>query len=351
MIAPRVQCGVRRSAIVLLAIGSLARAAAADEHLSRARVELANVELEKAEASVAAGLDAGASTRAELIELYLLGGQIAASLGRDEVAVDRFRRALALDPKHELVGVAPKISAPFARAKAFYASRAPLQVEHTVVREPERAVVLRIVSDPMKMVAEARITDVRTGETIRVSGASELRVPVPGARRREVIASIHDRRGNELDAIGSKAVPIVVEATGAAQGAEPPGPGEPSPPRAARAPGRSIAGRWYVWLGAGALAGGAATYFGLGARAAERDLSALNQESEGVTFDEARAIEDRWRRDALVANISLGAAAVCGVVATILIVRDARRPARPARGALRVEPARGGATAAFSMRF
>ena len=141
----------------------------------------------------------------------MLAGQIAATLGQADEAEDRFRRALALDPDAALVDVAPKLRAPLARARKLARGDGPLVVRHLVSRLPERAVIVHVSSDPMDMVAEARITDLDTGETVRVDGGQDVRLPVPGKGRRDVVVSVHDRHGNVLETIGSRSLPIVIE--------------------------------------------------------------------------------------------------------------------------------------------
>jgi hypothetical protein len=120
------------------------------------------------------------------------------------------------------------------------------------------------------------------------------------------------------------------------------------PPRPARAP-RPLYLKWWLWGGGAALFGAAAAYFGIDAVLAQRDLEALNERSIEHTFDEAKDLERRGRRDLLFTNIGLGAAGVLAVGATILYLTEPR----PARGERRVSvaPLRGGGAIVLGGRF
>lgn len=333
--------------------------AAADPDLDRARREFANLEVERAEASLAASLASGANTRSELIDAYMLGGQIAVVLGKQSVALERFKRALALDPTRKLTGVAPKIAAPFARAQAFYKTRKPLTVEQSIVTQPERQVVLNVIADPLSMVAEARVVDAKTGHAIRVSGGTELRVPVPGIQRREVIASLHDRQGNELAVFGSAATPLVLPGTplgSAVRGADTTLAGGELSLVGTQGPQRtqrSLLARWPVWAGATAVFAGTGIYFGLRTRAAERDFDVLKRADPPPTFAAARDAGDRIDRNALLTNISFGVAAATGVVGVIMFVRGRRTAETPSAptAQLGATPVSGGALATLGLTF
>jgi hypothetical protein len=95
--------------------------------------------------------------------------------------------------------------------------------------------------------------------------------------------------------------------------------------------------------------GAAATYFGIDAVLAKRELDGLNRHSVEHTFDEAKDVEGRARRGVLFTNIGWGAAGVLAVGAGILYLTEPRA----ARGERRVAvaPVRGGGAVVLGGRF
>jgi hypothetical protein len=274
------------------------------------------------------------------VEIYLLVGQIAATVGDHARARREFSHALALQPDADLHGVSPKIARPLAAARGQLAG-GRLAARYAVASKG-RAIEMTIEHDPLAMAVEARVTDVSSGSVAEAPIKTSARVPVPGSGRVKVIASIHDRWGNTLVAFGTRDVPIVV------------GNGLLGGDAAANDDGgRSIFGRWYVWAGAAIVAGGVGTGFGLAARAAQDDLDALNRDSEAHSFNEAMALEDRWRRRTLIANISFGTAAAFATVSAVLGIRSlvTSPDEEEDQPRLSIAPTRGGATAGVSLSF
>jgi len=61
-----------------------------------------------------------------------------------------------------------------------------------------------------------------------------------------------------------------------------------------------------------------AGYFSYATYHAKQDLVALEANSQAHTFDEAKQLEDRGHRDALVANITFGVAGATAIATAIL---------------------------------
>jgi hypothetical protein len=84
---------------------------------------------------------------------------------------------------------------------------------------------------------------------------------------------------------------------------------------------------WYLATGGVAIASlGIATYFGLEARAGNRELDRINAMPEDYQFSDAVEVRDQARRDALIANIA-GGIGIASAVATAALVfwpRDRR---------------------------
>lgn len=101
--------------VVLLLLASIARADSLDE---AKRLE-AQLEFEPALAIVEKLITKGGNDRAQLVELHLFAGKLAAGLDRRDVAEDHFARVLSLAPSTKLPeGISPKILLPFDAARA-----------------------------------------------------------------------------------------------------------------------------------------------------------------------------------------------------------------------------------------
>jgi hypothetical protein len=325
---------------VLLARSSPAAAGPLDD----AKLAVEASDYLKARAALTEALASGAHGRDELAEIYRLGGVVAGALGEPKAATEAFQRALALAPKLALpAGTSPKIARPFAAAQNLAKGSAPLEIRSETAAEPPSVTVI-VAADPLAMIARVRVAVVADGrpeQTLEEPAAERVTVALPAGARLDVRIAALDPHGNRLAELGSREVPIVILGK-----APPPREGRaivkappPPPPPPPRAP-RPLYLRWWTWT-AGAVAFGAAgTYFGIDAVLAKRELDDLNRRSIEHTFDEAKAVEGRARRDVLFANIGWGAAGVLAVGAGILYLTEPR----PARGERRVTvaPAPGG---------
>jgi hypothetical protein len=119
----------------------------------------------------------------------------------------------------------------------------------------------------------------------------------------------------------------------------------------ARAPAPPLYGRWYVWGAATVVAAGGGGYFGWQARQDQDALDRLNQNSPDHDFSEADEIEQRGRRNALVANIAFGAAGVFAIAAVVSLALEPDAPASERSTALAPLPLRQGAGLSVAFTF
>ncbi|HJZ85977.1 MAG TPA: hypothetical protein VKN99_12445 [Polyangia bacterium] len=318
---------------------ALLQPTAQNPYLARARGEIERLRYDRARESLDAALQFGGNGPADVAEIYRLLGQVAATLGQREAAEGFFRHLLVLDPEAQLgAGVSPKIQAPFDAARAYTAEHGALRVRHQVHAGATPSIVLEVTADPLAMVAGARATyRTRSGSEQSIEGRGQARVELvlPGGPRIEVTLAALDAFGNRLLEIGGAGAPIVIE-----------GGAEALPPAAARAhvdealPVRQpFYKRYWFWGGLAVGAAAFGTAFGLLEKGAEDDLKKLNADSMNHDFREARAIEDRGRRDALLADIGFGVGGACAVVAVVMAVRSAGGPPRSERAQTVVIPA------------
>jgi len=308
--------------LVAALAAALHRPAIADERgsgaaaLARARDHVAAVELDLARTALDEALRAGDSGPAELAEIYLLSGRVAAALGRPDEASEHFRRLLAIDPDAALpAGLAPKIVEPFEAARR---SRGRLRVRAELRASRDPSLVVTVESDPLAMVAGARAS--MSGEqTVVVTGARRmiLRLP-PGSDDARIALAIVDRHGNRLaearfaggrgegDSRVTATVSRPLDSAPVAQ------------PSRRAAP---LYARWYLWAGAsGALLAGA-VYFGVQANRTADRLDEWQGESGTHDASAALDLDARGRRQTILADVGFAAAAVTAGVAGWLFWR------------------------------
>jgi tetratricopeptide (TPR) repeat protein len=281
-------------ATVVLLLG-LADARAAElgrVELERAQAELQQLHFDRALEALDAALRAGDSPPRQLARIHRLLGEVSASLGLTDAAVEHFQHWLALEPSGALAeGASPKLSQPLADARRALAGRPPLQV-HARIDDAPPSITLVVDSDPLSMVAGARAT---VGASVLAhTGAGELTIPLPPGHV-ELELSALDRYGNRLVDLGT----IVVDHR---------------PP-----PKRLFLTRWYTW-GAVALAAAAiGTGFGGAAASAQSDLDQAKRAMPPPDFRDVRAIESSARADALGCNISFGLAGAFAITSVVLL--------------------------------
>src|SRR5262249_18464813 len=125
-------------------------------HVEKARTAISQLRFDRALEELDAALRAGDSGPRQLAEIFRLQGEVSASMDLSDAAVEHFQQLLALDPQASLGDVPPKVSQPFAAAKAALAGRPPLRVRCEITRAPVAAVTLVVEADPVAMITGAR---------------------------------------------------------------------------------------------------------------------------------------------------------------------------------------------------
>lgn len=282
--------------------------AAADDPLAQARKAVAESDYAAALPALGAALDTGGRGHDELAEIYQLTGVVQAALGDTRAATDAFIHLLVLSPAAALPdGTSPKIRRPFDEAARYVASHGTLQIKFEGP-EPTGRVAVVVASDPLDMAATVRVVS-------QTRGRQDLEVR---SERIEVATldgtSIRDANVTVLDVHGNALAGVVYQ-----RDLRPRTPYEP--PRSTivvHARPRPVYLRWWPYAAAGVAAVGVAGYFGLAARSATDDLQAIIADSPHHTYGEARAVEDRARRDVLITNLGLGAAGALAIAAGAL---------------------------------
>jgi hypothetical protein len=324
---------------VVLTLGLAAAPALAQENakLAQARRELDALQYDKARDSLAAALAAGDSGPAQVQEIHRLAGEVAAALGDAKGATEHFKRLLALDPNAQpKAGASPKITQPFDAARAWFKGKAPLRV--SLVVDPggaEPTIAIQVESDPLKMVRAARAV-LRAADgresTLEAGGVAPYALVVPGGGRFEGKAAVVDEHGNRLVEMDVVVEPVATPVTKRGGGG-----------------GRPLYARWWLWAGVMGAAGATGVIFGLRVLDAQDELDALNADSMNHQFSEAQEIEDRGRRDALIANISFGVAGVAAVAAGYCLFSTLREGGGERRVDVAATP--GGALISIAGRF
>jgi hypothetical protein len=308
------------------------RTARADDALASVHKAIDDLDYATARTQLTAVRDAGGLRPEDLAELYKLTGVVNASIGDAAAATDAFGRWLALAPKASFpAGTSPKIMRPFTAAARASASRGALEVKVDTAANPPVLTVIA-VNDPLHMVARARVvfTADGGGEQTKDVATTGERTPIalPAAGRIDARVAALDDHGNHLIELGSKEVPIVII-------------GDRPPPVVARAPGPStvtatastasapraprsapvaIYRRWWPYAAAAVVFGGGSGYFAYRTHVDADDLRKINTQSSLHTFAEAKTIEDRGHRDALITNIGVGVAGAFAIAAGVLYV-------------------------------
>jgi hypothetical protein len=343
----------RCAAVLALILAGAAPAAAEPSLVERAEAALDDLRYEEAAELVDRAWRSGGNDRDQLQAIFRLAGQIQVTLGKGEVAERHFERLLALDPQATLPdGISPKIAARFAAARARVESRGPLRAR---LRAEGMVVSAEVTSDPADMVAGLRARYAVGGKdkVIEVLEPEPLVIELTVGGATEVELLLMDSHGNVL---AEERVTVAPEE----EPTDTVGPVEDRTDRAATMAVRNASrfrettqpmpsaplARWAVWAGAAAGLGVVGIAFGLKSRSDQNELDELNGDSGDHDFREAEAIEERLRRDTLVANVSFVLAAGAGTAALVLWMRERR-----GRRNVQVAPTAKGTGAALRFEF
>ena len=364
----------------VLAPGPAAAQPDPDELVVQARQAMVNLDYDRAIRLLERAEEAGRSRRDQLATIYRQLGESRAALGDDGAAATEFRRLLALDPGAELPrGSSPKVTAPFESARDFMRQHRPLTIG--CAREG-RGAVLAIQSDPLSLVASARL--ITADGTVltrarRPSGRARISLAAPAGAHQDLACTALDVYGNELarapvgttdraaagrdETLDSTTILTPTDQLPprppsrrprVASGASDTGTDRASTVSLARTPEREpppIYARWWLW-GTGALVGaGATAFFAVQLQADEDDWRAIKRASQEHTYAEALAVQDRGERHALYANIATMTTAALAAVSVGLLVRDLVRDDDESAASIGAAPLPGGGAATFRVTF
>ena len=325
-------------------MAALARAAHADS-LTDAKTQVAASDYIKARASLDDAYASGTNGPEQLAEIWRLRGIVAGALNEAKPATEAFQKCLALNPKAELPpGTSPKFTRPFDAARDLAKKTEPLKIKQETKQTPPSITVI-VASDPMSMIAKIAVY-------VRVDGAAEttldtkfagqesVEVALPAGARLDVRVAALDEKGNRLAELGSAEVPIVIIGKDKKPDVviTPVVTAKPKPVKPYKE--RPLIWKWWLWGGTAVVFAGAATYFGVDGLSAKSDLESLNEESPNHTFDEAKDLERRAKRDFLFSNIGYGVAGALAITATILWLTEPDKP--PSESRVTAVPVNGG---------
>lgn len=279
---------------LVLALSGTAGIVHADNAVKKAESQLADLRFEEASETAVSALKKGSRGPSEVVALYMLLGQISASMSKDKDAVSYFHNALSISSDAALpAGASPKLSEPFDKAKARIEGTTPIALEYEV--EEDGRVIVTISSDPANLVGGAALIYKEAGkEQIKKGrGRDTVKMKVPeGATDLQIVAV--DLYGNQINT----ATALDLESDGEETVVQ---------DKATERRGRPLFSRWQLYAGltVGAAIGGG--YFAFKTKSLVDDAEALEDGSE---FTQAKKLEDRAKTKALYANIGFVAAAL-----------------------------------------
>jgi len=270
---PRLTCTGAPAALLLLTLLRPAAAQAGNAELAHARQLYSEMQYEKADQAYRAALEASGNRPADLADIYLHLGIIAASTNRKTAAVDNFVRLLCIEPQPSIgEELPPKVQRRLdeARAKAGKITRFAVSVEplRTLPRAGGLQLTVALTPDSLGLAKGLALR-------YRVAGATRYQIEqrplassvsfaltpaqVPPGKDVEYMLQLTDQYGGALYEVGNELTPL------RAQTPVPPTVGQatggPSRAAAAANSGSWLTQPWfYIATGAGIvalLAGGA----------------------------------------------------------------------------------------------
>lgn len=363
--ATAMRTATTRCMAVLVALATGAAPAAAQKKaggkgsLERARGEIGELRYEDAQKTVEKAIRSGTNGPEEMVELYLLLGEVKASLGDDDAAQSAFKNALVIDASAELrEGLSPKIKEPFGKARKAMKSKKPLALQHRILKQDPPTIAVLVESDPFGMVIGGRlIYRNASGAERSVAGMGKQRIDLklPKGTSKFRVAGI-DEHGNRLVVLGSESDPLTLDIESGGGGAsEDTGGGEENgsgasgdgdgdtaggeeaaiveSPSGDSDDGTPIYANWLLWSGAAVGLVGVGVLTGLATRSTIKELDEVRQNSEMYEFTYAQQLADKAERRALYANVAFGVGGACAVVAGVLLWRQRGRARRAEREA------------------
>ena len=206
---------MRLASLALTCLGVLLpRASGANEPLEAARSSFEALEYEQARHHLGAALNSGELTRAELIEVYKLRGQVVAILDGALAAEQDFRRLLAIEPLFEAPKTwSPVWLSPLAAARRWLRLNGALRIRHLPPPGPAPnlpiTIDVQVETDPLAMVGTAQV-HLMSG-TDRSAPLRGLRLSLPPHLAGSTVKyylEVLDRWGNVLVEIGSRERPL-----------------------------------------------------------------------------------------------------------------------------------------------
>ncbi len=361
----RLACPLLAAAVAIAAGATTAAAqkkGAARNPLDRVRNEIGELRYEDARKSIEKAIRSGTNGPADMSELYLLLGEVKASLGDDDAAIQEFEKALVIDPSAELrSGLSPKIREPFGKARKAMKGKKPLGIQHRILKQDPPTIAIVVQSDPFGMIIGGRLIYKNAeGAERSVAGMGKERVDLklPSGTASFVVAGI-DEHGNRLIELGSASEPLTLDVDGgggAAEGGASEGEsdgdggseeggddggggGDGTSATVSKSSDDSGGGtpfyaHWALWGGVAVGLAGVGVLTGLSTRSTVSELDDVRQNSAMYEFTYAQGLADKAERRALYTNIAFGAAAACGIVSGFLFYRQRKSAKSEERTAL-----------------
>ena len=331
---PLLSLAALAATVALAAAPGVAGADEPDHAIDRAIDQIGNLRYDDALSTLGKALASGTNSPAQTARLYMLLGEVHASMGQDDDAAQAFDRALVIDPSVELrKGLSPKIREPFADARHKMRGKR-IEIAHRVLKRDKPTVAVVVVSDPLGMVVGARLaytTDGGEQRSIAAGGKDRVDLELPDGVKSFVVGAI-DEHGNRLAAIGSPDHPLSLDVNSGGRthsGSDSQGSGLHIESNdhggdgggSSSSSGTPLYAHWAVWGGAALVLAGGGTWAGLSARSAQNKLDTMRKNSDMYEFSQVQAVADRAKSRALLADIGFAAAGACAVVSVVLYIR------------------------------
>ena len=313
----RSRCSGLAGLVVAVSVLLSAPAHAAASALEQAQRAIEALDYRSAQRALAEAEQTAGNDLPTTLRILELQGIVAAALGEEAVAAERFGRLLYLAPSHQLSqGLSPRLTAPFEAARAANEGKRGLEFDVRLLPSPTGATAhVEIQHDPLQLARGVRVRvlappPVRSQEAPLLEGKVSMPLP-PSAS--EVVVELLGAHGSTVSQQGPLAVP--------------------GAPRAAEALQERPSLRPYFWTasaGAGAaLAGG--VVLGLRSQSARQRLLEAREQNPitNLTQREASELNARSVSEARIANVLFVSSAALALGATVLFLAEPVAPEAP----------------------